>query len=196
MILDIEFDDKRVHLIEEIYNLVIGIGALEDSGLVAKRLCDFPFQICASKDFINQYSKPSSPDGQRKLPFVQYTNSPLGKTLNYRAISGQGGSVSLVPAIYTDSLAMLIESTLKNIGFARLPAFAKENHIESGALIQLFCKYECLPERAIYAIYADERLLPLKVRKFIDLLYDRLNKATVVFQIKLRTTIRPFSPLR
>ena len=36
VILDIEFDDKRVHLIEEGYDLVIRIGALEDSGLVAK----------------------------------------------------------------------------------------------------------------------------------------------------------------
>jgi DNA-binding transcriptional LysR family regulator len=175
VILDIDFDDKRVHLIEEGYDLVIRIGALEDSGLVAKRLCDFPSRICASKDFIKQHGKPSSPDGLRKLPFVQYTNSPLGNTLNYRATSGHEGSVSLAPAIYTNSLAMLVESTLKGIGFARLPAFAVENHIESGTLIQLLCEYECLPERAIYAIYPDKRFLPLKVRKFIDLLYDRLN---------------------
>ena len=175
VILDIEFDDKRVHLIEEGYDLVIRIGALEDSGLVAKRLCDFPSRICASKDFINQYGEPSSPDGLRQLPFVQYTNSPLGNTLNYRATSGQEGSVSLAPAIYTNSLAMLVESTLQGIGFARLPAFAVEKHIESGALNRLLCEYECLPEHAIYAIYPDKRFLPLKVRKFIDLLYDRLS---------------------
>ena len=70
---------------------------------------------------------------------------------------------------------MLLESTLQGIGFARLPAFAVEKHIESGALNRLLCEYECLPEHAIYAIYPDKRFLPLKVRKFIDLLYDRLN---------------------
>ena len=92
-ILDIEFNDKRVHLIENGHDLVIRIGALENSGLVAKRLCDFPFHICASKDFINQYGGSLSLDGFRKLPFVQYTNSPFGNTLNYRATSGQEGSV-------------------------------------------------------------------------------------------------------
>ena len=82
------------------------------------------------------------------------------------------GSVSLAPAIYTNSLAMLLESTIKGIGTTELPAMV-EDHIESGALIRLLCEYECLPERAIYAIYPDKRFLPLKVRKFIDLLYDR-----------------------
>jgi DNA-binding transcriptional LysR family regulator len=175
VILDIEFDDKRVHLIEEGYDLVIRIGALEDSGLVAKRLCDFPSHICASADFVDQYGKPLIPENLRKLPFVQYTNNPLGNTLNYREPGGREGSVSLAPAIYTNSLAMLVESTLKGIGFSRLPAFAVESHIESGELIRLLCEFECLPERAIYAIYPDKRFLPLKVRKFIDLLHDSLN---------------------
>ena len=67
------------------------------------------------------------------------------------------------------------EEGFNPVGLARLPAFAVEKHIESGALNRLLCEYECLPERAIYAIYPDKRFLPLKVRKFIDLLYDRLN---------------------
>jgi DNA-binding transcriptional LysR family regulator len=33
-----------------------------------------------------------------------------------------------------------------------------------------------MPERSIYAIYPDKRFLPLKVRKFIDMLSDRLGK--------------------
>ena len=57
---------------------------------------------------------------------------------------------------------MLVESTLKGIGFARLPAFAVENHIESGSLIQLLCEYECLPERAIYAIYSRQKVFAAK----------------------------------
>ena len=175
VILEVEFNDKRVHLIEEGYDLVIRIGALEDSGLVAKRLCDFPAHICASQDFIKHYGEPSTPNDLRHLPFVQYTNNPLGNMLSYKEKSGREGSVNLAPAIYTNSLAMLVESTLKGIGFARLPAFAVENHIASGELIRLLNDHECLPERAIYAIYPDKRFLPLKVRKFIDLLYDRLN---------------------
>ena len=31
---DVDFDDKRVHLIEEGYDVIVRIGALEDSGLL------------------------------------------------------------------------------------------------------------------------------------------------------------------
>ena len=72
-------DDKRVHLIEEGYDLVIRIGALEDSGLVAKRLCDFPSRICASKDFIKQHGKPSSPRWPTKAAVCSVHEQPTWK---------------------------------------------------------------------------------------------------------------------
>ena len=67
---------------------------------------------------------------------------------------------------------------MKAIGFAHLPAFACQQHIDDGTLIKLLPDYMALPERGIYAIYPDKRFLPLKVRKFIDLLYARLGNAS------------------
>ena len=46
LILDVEFDDRRVHIVEEGYDLVIRIGKLEDSGLVTRKLCDFDTVVC------------------------------------------------------------------------------------------------------------------------------------------------------
>ena len=60
VIVDVEFNDKRVHLVEEGFDLVIRIGTLEDSGL-SKRLCGFPAKICASPDFIKRFGMPNRP---------------------------------------------------------------------------------------------------------------------------------------
>jgi DNA-binding transcriptional LysR family regulator len=69
---------------------------------------------------------------------------------------------------------MLVESALKGIGYARVPSFAVNKHIKNGRLVHLLPEYKSLPERSVYAIYPDKRFLPLKVRKFIDLLSDYL----------------------
>ena len=176
VIVDAEFNDKRVHLIEEGYDLVIRIGALEDSGLIAKSLCDFPLYLCASPSFIERYGMPNSPDDLRTLPAVIYTNLASGSVFNYRSEDAKHGSINLKAAIYANSTGMLMESALQGIGFAQLPYFVCRQHLEDGRLIKLLPEYESMPERSIYAIYPDKRFLPLKVRKFIDMLSDRLGK--------------------
>ena len=175
VIVDVEFNDKRVHLVEEGYDLVIRIGTLEDSGLVAKRLCDFSSGICASPDFLERHGVPATPSDLRHLPFVHYTNTSTGVALSYKAPDGSLGSVNLTPAIYANSIAMLVEATVQGVGFARLPTFAIHQQIEDGRLVYVLPDYDSLPERGIYAIYPDKRFLPLKVRKFIDLLSDSLR---------------------
>ena len=75
---------------------------------------------------------------------------------------------------------MLVESTLKGVGFARLPAFSCGAYLSDGQLIQLLPDHKLTPEMGIYAIYPDRRYLPLKVRKFIDLLSDHLSHQTTV----------------
>jgi DNA-binding transcriptional LysR family regulator len=170
VMVDIEFNDKRVNLIEEDYDLVIRIGSLDDSGLIAKKLCDLSLYLCASPKFIEEHGIPAEPADLRALPFVCYRDSSTGFNLSYKSPNGIQRSLSTKPVIYANSLEMLVESSLRGLGYAQLPSFAIRRHLENGDLIQLLSNYACLPEISMYALYADRRFLPLKVRKLIDLL--------------------------
>ena len=176
VIVDVEFNDKRVHLVEEGFDLVIRIGALEDSGLIAKRLCGFPARICASPDFIDRFGMPTRPSDLRHIPAVHYANAASGLSLAFNSPDGKEETVNLTPAIYANSIGMLVESALRGIGYARAPSFSVDEHLKDGRLIHILPEYKSLPERSVYAIYPDKRFLPLKVRKFIDLLSDCLSK--------------------
>ena len=57
--LDIDFDDKQINIIEEGYDLVIRIGKLDDSGLIARRICDFPAMFVLAQVLIKKYGMPS-----------------------------------------------------------------------------------------------------------------------------------------
>ena len=176
VVVDVEFSDNRVHLVEEGYDLIIRIGKLEDSGLVAKRLSNFSSLLCASPAFLSRHGTPQSPDELKQLPAVIYSNAAA--QISYQTPEDKTGMISLNPAIYANSMGMLVESTLKGVGFARLPAFACGTYLSDGRLIQLLPDHRLTPEMGIYAIYPDRRYLPLKVRKFIDLLSEHLSHQT------------------
>ena len=170
VIMDIEFNDRKVNVVEEGYDLVIRIGKLEDSGLIAKRLCDFETCICASPAFIKKYGIPRSPIDLKYMPAVHYKNSSTGLSFHFKDLEGKTDSIDVEPAIYANSMEMLIQSTLKGIGFAVLPTSFCFDYINDGQMIKLLSEYKSLPERGIYAVYPDRRFLPMKVRIFIDFL--------------------------
>ena len=175
VIIDVDFDDKRVHLVEEGYDLVVRIGVLEDSGLYARRVGDCPIYLCATPAFAERHNMPQSPDDLSVLPAIIYSNNPAGLTLNYRDAAGITGSASLRPQFYANSAGMMLEACLRGVGIALLPSFCCEDHLASGDLIRLLPDVETSPDRGIYAIYPDRRFLPPKVRAFIDILEDSLR---------------------
>jgi DNA-binding transcriptional LysR family regulator len=178
VILDIEFNDRRINLIEEGYDLVIRIGKLEDSGLIAQKLHDFESCICASPSFIEEYGLPKTPNDLKNLPAIHYKNSSTGLSVHVKDLKGKSSSIELEPVIHANSMEMLIQSTLKGIGFSKLPISFCYDYINDGRMIKLLPEYRDLPERGIYAIYPDRRFLPMKVRIFIDFLKKYLITGT------------------
>ena len=118
---------------------------------------------------------PIKPSDLRNIPAVHYANAATGLSLTFKTPDGMEEAVNLTPAIYVNSIGMLLEGILKGIGYARAPSFAVNGHLKEGRLIHLLTEYQSLPKHGVYAIYPDKRFLPLKVRKFIDLLSDRLG---------------------
>lgn len=170
VIVDVDFDDKRVHLIEEGYDLVIRIGALEDSGLIAKRISDFPLLLCASPKLVEKLTMPSKPGDLSGWPFICYSNAANPSLWSYKDTTGIVGSVTLPAALYANSASMMKQACLAGVGCAVLPHFCCERELANGELIELLPGCKTAPERGVYVIYPDKKFLPLKVRKFIDIL--------------------------
>lgn len=117
----------------------------------------------------------------RYIPAIQYTNATTGPSLAFKSQDDIEEAVLLTPAMYANSLEMLLESTMKGIGFVRASAFSVNEHLKEGRLIHLLPKYQSIAERGVYAMYPDKRFLPERVRKFIDLLSDYLGNIDQCF---------------
>ncbi|MGC6411210.1 MAG: LysR family transcriptional regulator [Candidatus Puniceispirillaceae bacterium] len=176
VIVDADFDDKRVHLIEEGYDLVVRIGALEDSGLIAKRISSFPILMCAAPDFLAQKGHPKNPEDITSWPMVCYSNAPNPALWSFSDKAGRSHSLNLPATLYANSASMMKEACLAGVGVALLPQFCCEKEIKTGQLIHILPDYKVMPERGVYVIYPDKNFIPLKVRMFIDMLQEHYKK--------------------
>ena len=176
VIVDVDFDDKRVHLIEEGYDLVVRIGALEDSGLIAKRIADFPILMCAAPAFLAEYGMPDHPDDMSSWPMICYSNAPNPALWSFSDKAGRSGSLNMPAKLYANSASMMKEACLAGVGVSLLPQFCCVQELKEGRLVHLLPDYNLTPARGIYVIYPDKNFVPLKVRMFIDMLQEHYKK--------------------
>ena len=56
--IELHLSNRRVDLIGEGYDLAIRLGRLQDSSLLARRLCDRREYVCASPDYLQRHPMP------------------------------------------------------------------------------------------------------------------------------------------
>ncbi len=170
--LEVDFDDRRVDIIAEGYDVVIRIGALEDSSLIARQIAGCPIVLCATPEFVTEHGQPSSVEELAALPAIIYTRHGHQTDWRYRAPDGTVGSVGLRMHFAANNAEMMLEACLQGVGVAVLPIFAAATHLASGQLVELLPGYTTHPERGIYAMFPQNRHLSARTRLFIDWLSE------------------------
>jgi DNA-binding transcriptional LysR family regulator len=171
---DVDFDDRRVHLVEDGYDLVVRIGVLEDSGLIARRVGDCPLYMCAAPKLLEDHGTPVSPTDIPALPAVIYSLAAAASSWSCRDADGAQTTVGLRPALYANSAGMMLDACIEGVGVAILPHFSCADALASGRLVRLLPEFDTVPDLGIYVVYPDKRFVPLKVRSFIDVIAAEL----------------------
>lgn len=175
VIVDVDFDDREINVVEGGYDLVIRIGALPDSGLVARKVGDCPLIMCASDNFLQAHGAPKTLADISKLPSIIYSNAPNGSVWQCSDRQARLHNVSLRPGLYANSAGMMLDACLAGVGLALLPIFSCTAELADGRLQRVLPAYQTTPARSIYAVYPERRYLPMKTRAFIDLLLETVT---------------------
>ena len=59
---DLQLSDKMIDMLEEAIDVVIRIGGVDDSSLIAKHIQTLPLVLCASPDYIQSRGRPETPE--------------------------------------------------------------------------------------------------------------------------------------
>ena len=134
-----------------------------------RRICDFPAFVCASPSFVKKYGKTSNPEDLIRMPSINYKNSSSPYSLIFKnKKTKEDITINTNPILTTNTLALMLKSTIEGIGYCRLPEVFCKDKIKTGELLTLLPNFKLFPERSVYAVYPDRRYLPIKVKLFID----------------------------
>ena len=167
--LEIVAEDRFVDLIEEGFDVAVRITKLEDSGMIARKLCDFGQFCFASPSVIEKYGPIKTPADLARVPCIVDTNSRHYNNWRFESPDGTSQTVTVYGPIEVNSPIACTRAALAGLGVALIPDFVAKPRTECGELVTILDDY--IPRGGgIYAIYPHRRYLPAKVRRFVDFL--------------------------
>ncbi len=169
---DLDFNDRRVDLVQDGFDVAVRIGHLEDSTLVARRLFDARTVIVASREYLERRGEPVEPADLSRHDILAYSNVPVTDRWYWRDADGERRSVPVEVTLKANSGEYLCDAAVAGHGIVMQPTFIVHGHIARGELVPLLTGY-AWPVSAAYAIYPPTRHLSYRVRAFIDFLAER-----------------------
>ena len=169
---ELRLDDRVVDMVEEGIDVSVRIGWLEDSRLIARRLCDAPRVLCASPAYLERHGRPRTPAQLTAHECIVFTLLPTPHQWHFSR-RGRRETVNIGGQLLTNSTIALRALVRSGAGIAPLSRFLVSEDLRTGRLEALLPDYDC-GSAGIYAVYQDRRYQQPKVRLFIELMNDRL----------------------
>ncbi|CNK78811.1 putative DNA-binding transcriptional regulator [Yersinia mollaretii] len=167
-------------LIADGLDVVIRVGALQDSGLFSRRLGSMPMVVCAAKSYLLQHGTPEKPSDMTNFSWLEYSVRPDS---NFELIAPEGITTQISPQgrFVTNDSQTMIRWLKAGAGIAYAPLMWVIEEIKHGEVEVLFKKYHSDP-RPVYALYTEKDKMPLKVQVCIDYLTEYFKRVAEVYQ--------------
>ena len=165
---EIEFEDKRVDLVAEGYDLALRIGYMQDSSLVARKISSSPMHFVASPNYLESRGTPLTPDDLEYHQGLLYKSS-LNQVHWQSTKVNQIQRYKIQSKVVSNNGMALLEMTKAGLGISNSPSFFVKEALASGELVEILSEYKQKP-LDIYVVYPNRRHLPAKVRAFIEFL--------------------------
>jgi DNA-binding transcriptional LysR family regulator len=176
--IDLLLEDRVVNMVEEGIDLTIRMGLLQESNLVAKKLCDTPAVVFASPEYLARYGSPQTPAELSEHQWISLSilSSPLFRSFRHK-VTQQQETPQLSGNLKINSVEGVVAAAKNGLGISALAKPAVCEDLHTGQLVALLEDYELEPV-GVYAVYPHREHLPPKVRIFMDFLEKRCENAS------------------
>ena len=169
--LELDLSDRYVDIVGDEFDLVVRIGNLEDSSMVARKLAPNRRIFCAAPEYLESYGEPRTIDDLASHRLL------TASALIEWHVDGPDGPIVINPRglLETNSSEVVREAVVSGLGIGLRSTWDVSDELRNGTLKRILVDYEGSKNVAIYAIYPTRRLVPTKVRAFVDFLAEQFG---------------------
>lgn len=166
--------DSVIDLIESHVDIAVRIGRLPDSALVARRVGEIQWVVCASPDYLLRRGEPATP-----VALADHDCIAFEALQRYREWPFVGGSapqqVTINPRFSINTADGVVGGAVAGVGIARVLSYQAAASVRAGRLRPILVDW-APPPLPVHLVHAPHQQQPLKLRAFLDFVAPRLQQ--------------------
>ena len=167
--------DHVIDLVENHVDAAIRIGRLPDSGLVATKVGEIRWVICASPDYLASHGTPNAPDDLTGHDCIGFEGLQPVRAWPFQSAAGLL-DIPIRPRFSVNTADAVITAAVAGLGIARITSYQAAAELRQGGLISMLGGFTG-PPLPIHLVHTGPPMLPLKLRAFLDFSGPRLRAA-------------------
>jgi DNA-binding transcriptional LysR family regulator len=174
--MDITVADEKVDSMEDGFDLAIRIGPLDESSMVARRICNLERVICAAPAYLERRGTPHTPDDLQQHNCLWITSLPALRRWPFdtddgiRVVQIGGNTVA-------NNAETVLQLAVAGVGITRLTDVIVGDAIRRGELVPILTEWHHAEPVPLFATYPSGRNLSPKVRAMVDFLVAEFGSA-------------------
>jgi DNA-binding transcriptional LysR family regulator len=170
--LDLRLDDAKVDIIEDGYDLVLRLGVLQDSSLIARKIGPHTFVTCASPAYLAAQGVPKTPADLVDHRCLRF-RFPTTGLLEHWEFQDERMPKTAHPGIILNDGEALSIAARAGLGIIQVPKYQVIDDLASGHLLAVLQNY-AVKRGDVWIIWPNSRMDSLKVRVFTEFLSNVL----------------------
>jgi DNA-binding transcriptional LysR family regulator len=169
IMLDLSFDDHKIDLVRDGFDVAIRGGNIVDSSLIARKICGLETLCVASPGYLKRKGEPKSLDdlAEHDLIALRFASGQIGMW-DFRVRGKHLCFTPEKPVLTLSDAGSVADIAVSGIGIARVSLHFAWHHIKAGRLKPVLHKLNDAGKRELVVHYPHRKHIAARVTAFVD----------------------------
>jgi DNA-binding transcriptional LysR family regulator len=173
----VDLNDRQIDLVAEGFDLAVRIGHLQDSNLIARKLANVGFAVCASPEYLARHGEPRHPSELSDHQLMVYSNIQVGQQWSFYE-DNKRITPRVKYRLSANNGELLAKVATLGLAITAGPLFYLQEYIDRGELVPILIEFSN-PEAGMYAVYPPGRLVSRRVKMLSDYLFEHFRESRI-----------------